>query len=83
MVPHVERHLFTVDEYHRMSEAGIFGEDDRVELIEGEIVDMSPINVGCGRAFTSRLCFNAEDDRCHEQNTDAAPCAARFARQNC
>jgi Uma2 family endonuclease len=39
----VARHLFTVDDYHRMGEAGIFGEDDRVELIEGEIIEMSPI----------------------------------------
>jgi Uma2 family endonuclease len=37
------RHRLTADEYHRMSEAGIFSEDDRVELIEGEIIDMSPI----------------------------------------
>src|SRR5437870_6227396 len=35
--------LFTVAEYYRMTEAGIFGEDDRVELIEGEVVAMSPI----------------------------------------
>lgn len=35
--------LFTVAEYHRMAEAGIFTEDDRVELIEGEVVAMSPI----------------------------------------
>ena len=39
----VARHLFTVDEYHRMGAAGIFGEDNRVELIEGEIIEMSPI----------------------------------------
>jgi Uma2 family endonuclease len=43
MSTEVARHLFTVDEYHRMGEAGIFGEDDRVELIEGEIIEMVPI----------------------------------------
>jgi Uma2 family endonuclease len=37
------KHRFTVADYHRMAEAGILGEDDRVELIEGEIVDMTPI----------------------------------------
>jgi hypothetical protein len=35
--------LFTVSDYHKMVAAGIFGEDDRVELIRGEIVEMSPI----------------------------------------
>jgi Uma2 family endonuclease len=34
---------FTVDEYYRLSDAGILTEDDRVELIEGKIVEMSPI----------------------------------------
>ncbi len=39
----VVRHRFTVEEYHKMAEAGLLSEDDRVELIDGEIVEMTPI----------------------------------------
>ena len=39
----IQKHRLTVEEYHRMGEAGILGPQDRVELIEGEIIDMSPI----------------------------------------
>jgi Uma2 family endonuclease len=39
----VRPHRFAVAEYHRMAEAGILGEDSRVELISGQIVDMAPI----------------------------------------
>jgi Uma2 family endonuclease len=41
---------FTVDEYYRMVEAGILGSGERVELIEGEIVQMAAIgsrHAGC------------------------------------
>jgi Uma2 family endonuclease len=34
---------FTVSEYERMGETGMFPPDARVELIEGEIIEMSPI----------------------------------------
>ena len=33
---------FTVSEYHQMGEAGILSEDDRVELIDGVIIQMNP-----------------------------------------
>jgi len=38
-----KRHRFTAREYRAMAEAGVLGEDDRVELVGGEIVDMAPI----------------------------------------
>lgn len=36
-------HAFTVEEFHRMAAGGIFTEDDRVELLDGQVVDMTPI----------------------------------------
>lgn len=43
MAVQLTRRQFTRADYHRMVEAGILGEDDRVELIEGAILEMSPI----------------------------------------
>lgn len=43
MALHIARRPFTVFEYDRMIEAGILQESDRVELIDGEILQMSPI----------------------------------------
>ena len=51
MALHVTRRRFTAEEYHQMAEAGILLEDDRVELIEGEIIELSPI----GRHHASTL----------------------------
>jgi len=58
----VPRRLFTVEEYHRMAETGILGATERVELIEGEIVQMArigPRHAGCvinaTRLFITRL----------------------------
>jgi len=43
MAIEITKRLFTVHDYHRMVDAGILSEDDRVELIRGEILAMSPI----------------------------------------
>jgi Uma2 family endonuclease len=54
----VRRRRFTVEEYYRMAEVGIFGPEERVELIEGEIIRMSPIgphHAACVNALTRRL----------------------------
>lgn len=37
------RHRYTVDEYYRMADAGILAPEARVELIDGEVMDMPPI----------------------------------------
>ncbi|MDG4597027.1 MAG: Uma2 family endonuclease [Candidatus Contendobacter sp.] len=42
------RHRWTVAEYHRMGEVGLLHEDSRVELIDGEIVEMAPIGSSHG-----------------------------------
>jgi hypothetical protein len=63
--PAVSRRLLTVDEYHRMAEAGILTEEDDVELIERELVAMAPIgseHVATTNAFT-RLLVTAVGDR--------------------
>lgn len=39
------RRLFTAAEFTRMGEVGILDEDDRVELIAGEILEMAPITI--------------------------------------
>ncbi|MEG4805041.1 Uma2 family endonuclease [Microcoleus sp. ARI1-B5] len=54
----MQRRLFTVQEYHLMADAGVFGEDDRVELIEGEIIVMAAIgtrHASCVKRLVRRL----------------------------
>lgn len=52
------KRLFTIDDYYRMAESGIIARGDRVELIEGEIINMSPIggrHVACVNRLTRCL----------------------------
>lgn len=62
MVDVLTRRRFTVEEYHRMGEARILAEGERVELVQGEIVMMTPIGPRhaaamkrLNRVWTSRL----------------------------
>lgn len=58
------RRRFTVHEYHRMGEVGILHEDDRIEVIDGDIVEMSPIggrHVSCVGRPTRVLSVFVED----------------------
>ena len=51
-------HRFTADQFHRMGEAGVFHEGDRVELIDGQIVEMTPIgprHAGCVKELAGLL----------------------------
>jgi Uma2 family endonuclease len=56
---------FTVADYHRMVECGILAEDDRVELLDGQVVPMTPIgspHAGCVNRLT-RILTSALGDR--------------------
>lgn len=45
------RHRLSIEDYERLGEAGILPPDSRVELIDGELIDMAPI--GTGHASTT------------------------------
>lgn len=58
----LSRYRFTVEDYHAMARAGILSEDDRVELLDGEIVEKMTIgsrHAACvdrlNRLFVQRL----------------------------
>ena len=81
------RHRLNVDDYHRMAEAGILGEQDRVELIDGDLIDMAPIGqdhiasvnglahalfLACGDRAIVSIQNPARLDRFSEPQPDAA-----------
>ena len=39
-------HAFSVDDFHKLGEIGVLRDDDRVELVEGVLIDMAPIGSG-------------------------------------
>ena len=81
------RHKLDVDDYHRMGETGILGGDDRVELIDGDVIDMAPIGqdhagtvdvltralvMACGERAIVRVQNPLRLDRLNELQPDVA-----------
>lgn len=60
-----QRRLFTVSDYYKMAEAGILSPEDRVELIRGEILKMSPIKSPHAGIINKlvKMLFRQLDDR--------------------
>ena len=60
----ISRKRFTADEYQRMGQVGILSEDDRVELIDGEVLAMTPIgarHAACVDSATRAMVIGAGD----------------------
>ena len=59
------KHRFSVTEYYRMAETGVLQPNARVELLDGQIVDMSPIRPFHGGVtkFLSTFLFAAAKGR--------------------
>jgi Uma2 family endonuclease len=60
--PSLRPHRFTVEDYERMGSVGIIREDARVELLDGQVITMSPIGPphgGCVTATSRLLTFRA------------------------
>jgi len=58
------RHKLSVEDYHKLGDAGVLSEDSRVELIDGELMDMAPIGASHMRTVNrlTRLLVSAVGD---------------------
>jgi Uma2 family endonuclease len=86
------RRAFTVDDIRRMVEAGVLGEDERFELVEGEIVVMSAkgyaheliknaLNLAIARALPDNLMIGVEMTVQFAEKTLLEPDVAVFKRR--
>ena len=51
----IPRRTLSVDDYHKIGDAGVLRPEDRVELIEGEMIEMAPIGAR-HFAMVNKLC---------------------------
>jgi Uma2 family endonuclease len=71
--PPLTRRRFSVDEYYALARAGILTEDERVELLDGEVVEMTPIGIrhaACVRRLNRRVFSRRFDNRAIVQVQD-------------
>jgi Uma2 family endonuclease len=64
LLDHPQKHPISAEEYLRMGEAGVFAPEARLELIEGEIIEMAPIaspHAGCVNKLTRLFIQRARD----------------------
>ena len=63
--PRITRHLLTVDDYARMTETGVLAPDARVELNEGELIELASMGTRHHALISrlSRLLFQRCDAR--------------------
>jgi Uma2 family endonuclease len=84
MATEIVKRRFTVDEYQKMGQAGILRERDRVELIDGEIIEMSPIgrsHCACviaatelfGKSFVGRALLSVQNPLKLDDKTEPEP----------
>ncbi|MGL5060706.1 MAG: Uma2 family endonuclease [Microcoleus sp.] len=92
----LKRRLFTVKEYHQMIEIGILSKDDRVELIEGEIIQMAAVGTRhascvtqlidiCQKLPENRTILDVKNHVQLSQQTELKPDAVllKFRDNNC
>ena len=63
-IDYLRSHQFTVADFHKMAEIGVFREDTRLELIQGGIVEMAPIgskHAGIVNWLTANLSRSAKN----------------------
>jgi Uma2 family endonuclease len=63
----IKRRCFTLDEYHRMGEAGILSDDTRIELLGGTIMVREPVGARHAAAVDvlARVWMTRVGDRAH------------------
>jgi len=53
MAVNYQRRAISVEDYHRMAEAGVFAADERVELLDGELIEVPPMGSPRGGGITA------------------------------